>query len=188
MDYFLYLKNSNQICFFDFFTKNIFNFILEFGLYELKVYFCPKFSTMDLTKILSISGKPGLYKLVGEAKNNLVVESIPDGKKFPAFPHEHISSLKEISIYTTSGDAPLQDVLKKIYEIQKGEAVASPKKMNATELKTLFEKVLPDYDQDAVYVSDIKKVFNWYNVLLSGNLLDFEEENQEVETAPKEEE
>ncbi|MBN2639264.1 MAG: DUF5606 domain-containing protein [Bacteroidales bacterium] len=137
---------------------------------------------MDLSKILSISGKTGLYKLVGEAKSNLVVESIPDGKRTPAFPHERISSLQEISIYTTNGDAPLLDVLKKIYEIQEGKTVDSVKKMDSKAIKALFEKALPDYDQDAVYVSDMKKVFNWYNILLSGNLLEFIEEEQADET------
>jgi len=139
---------------------------------------------MDLSKILSISGKAGLYKLVGEAKNNLVVESIPDGKRSPAFPHERISSLKEISIYTATEDVPLQDVLKSLYELKEGKAIESPKKMDSKAIKVLFEQILPDYDQDAVYVSDMKKVFNWYNILVNGNLLDFtEEETKEEETA-----
>lgn len=134
---------------------------------------------MDLSKILSISGKTGLYKLVGEAKNNLVVESIPEGKRTPAFPHERISSLQEISIYTAKEDVPLKEVLKNIYELKEGKAVESPKKMDSNAVKTLFEEVLPDYDQDAVYVSDMKKVFNWYNILLNGDLLDFTEEEEE---------
>lgn len=146
-----------------------------------------KILNMDLSKILSISGKTGLYKLVGEAKSNLVVESIPDGKRTPAFPHERISSLKEISIYTISGDAPLEDVLKNIHEIQGGKVVESPKKMTPKALKALFEKVLPDYDQDAVYVSDIKKVFNWYNILLSGELLNFSDEEKTTETKAEKE-
>ncbi len=137
---------------------------------------------MDLSKILSISGKPGLYKLVGEAKNNLVVESLSDGKRTPAFPHEHISSLKEISIYTASEDVPLEDVFKKIYEIREGKQVENPKKMNSSSLKAFFEEVLPDYDKEAVYTSDIKKVFTWYNQLLSKNLISF---NKEETTSEK---
>lgn len=136
---------------------------------------------MDLSKILSISGKPGLYKLVGEAKNNLVVESLTDGKRVPAFPHEQISSLKEISIYTASEDVPLEDVFKKIYEIHEGKQIENPKKMNSNDLKSFFEKVLPDYDKEAVYTSDIKKVFTWYNQLLSKNLISFNKEKTSTE-------
>ncbi len=134
---------------------------------------------MDFSKILSISGKSGLFKLIGEAKNNIVVESLTDGKKQPAFSHERISSLKEISIYTETGDEPLEDVLKKIYEVQQAKPVENIKKMSGNDLKTLFEKAVPDYDKDAVYVSDMKKVFTWYNILLDNNLLDFSEEEKE---------
>ena len=141
---------------------------------------------MDLSKILSISGKPGLYKLVGEAKSNLIVESLIDGKKMPAFAHERISSLQEISIYTTNEDLPLYDVLKKLHEMQEGKAVDNPKKMDSKALKALFEQVVPNYDQDAVYVSDMKKIFIWYNLLLEKDLLDFSEE--EVKESEKGEE
>jgi hypothetical protein len=138
---------------------------------------------MDFSKILSIAGKPGLFKLIGEAKNNIVVESLTDGKKQPAFSHERISSLKEISIYTETGDEPLEDVLKKIFEVQQAKPVENVKKMSGNDLKTLFEKAVPDYDKDAVYVSDMKKVFTWYNILLEKGLLDFPEEKNEDENA-----
>ncbi len=133
---------------------------------------------MDLSKILSISGKHGLYKLVGEAKNNVIVESLIDGKKQPAFSHQHISSLHEISIYTKTDDVPLADVLKKLHKVQEGKTVDKVKKMSGEDLKILFEKVLPDYDKNAVYVSDIKKVFTWYNILLENDLLDFTKEEE----------
>jgi hypothetical protein len=136
---------------------------------------------MDLSKILSIAGKSGLYRLAGEAKNNLVVESLTDGKKGPAFSHERISSLQEISIYTTGEDLPLHDALEKIYEMTGGEKVENPKKMSSAQLKELFKKAIPDYDEDSVYVSDMKKVFSWYNVLLEKELLDFSEEEKEEE-------
>ena len=136
---------------------------------------------MDLSKILSISGKPGLYKLIGEAKSNLIVESLIDGKRTPAFPHERISSLKEISIYTSDEDVPLNVVFKNLHEIQDGKPVDDPKHMDSNALKTLFEKVLPDYDKEAVYTSDMKKVFTWYNALLENDLLDFSEEEKENE-------
>lgn len=135
---------------------------------------------MDLSKILSISGKPGLYKLVGEAKNNIIVESLIDGKRVPAFSHERISTLQEISIYDENEDVPLNDVFKKIYEMQDGKPVLNPKKASSNEIKELFEKVLPDYDRDAVYVSDMKKVFTWYNFLLEKDMLEFPEEEEEA--------
>ena len=142
---------------------------------------------MDLSKILSIAGKPGLFKLVGEAKNNIVVESLIDGKRTPAFSHERISTLEELSIYTESEDVPLKDVLKNIYEKHDGKPISSPKKLSSNDLKKLFEEVLPDYNKEAVYVSDIKKVFNWYNFLLEKDLLDFtEEEPETVETEENE--
>ena len=144
---------------------------------------------MDLSKILSIAGKSGLYRLAGEAKNNLVVESLTDGKKGPAFSHERISSLQEISIYTTGEDLPLHDALEKIYEMTGGQKVENPKKMSSAQLKELFIKAIPDYDEDSVYVSDMKKIFSWYNMLLEKELLDFSEEEKEDEkTADKAEE
>ncbi len=138
---------------------------------------------MDLSKILSISGKPGLFLMVGEAKNNLIVESLTDGKKIPSFAHDRVSSLKEISVYTETEDVPLEDVLKNIFEHTNGKEVPNPKKASNEDLKKLFAEVLPDYDKDSVYVSDIKKILSWYNLLLSKELLNFEEENKEEDIA-----
>ncbi len=138
---------------------------------------------MDLSKILSIAGKPGLYKLAGEAKNNLVVESLIDGKRMPAFSHERISSLQEISIYTTGEDLPLYDALKMIFEMTGGQPVENPKKMSSDKLKTLFRKAIPEYDEDSVYVSDMKKVFTWYNLLLEKEILAFDEEEEKEKTS-----
>lgn len=132
---------------------------------------------MDLSKILAIAGKPGLYKMLAQTKNGLVVEGIPEGKKFTAFSHERISTLEEISIYTEGEDKPLKEVLKAIYDKQNGEAAPSHKVSN-DELKTFFEEAVPDYDKDNVYVSDIKKVINWYNALHKLDLLDFTEEEK----------
>ncbi len=134
---------------------------------------------MDLTKILSISGKPGLYKMVGEAKNKIIVESLIDGKRYPAFSHDKISSLREISIYTKDDDVPLEEVFKNIYKVMEGKPIENPKKMPSEELKKLFEKALPDYDRDAVYVSNMKSVFSWYNILLDNNLIDLDEEEKD---------
>ena len=134
---------------------------------------------MDLTKILSISGKPGLFKMVGEAKNNIIVESLIDGKKMPAFTHDRISTLKEISIFTEDEDVPLKDVLKNIFTMQNEQPVPDIKKASSNEIKALFEKALPTYDRDTVYVSDMKKIFGWYNLLLEKGLIDLVEEEEE---------
>ncbi len=141
---------------------------------------------MDLSKILSIAGKSGLFKLIGEAKNNIVVESIVDGKKQPAFAHERISSLHEISIYTETGDISLKEVLKNLFKLQEAKPIERVKKMSSNDIKALFEKVVPDYDKDAVYVSDMKKVFVWYNILLEHNLLDFSDDDEKKENTKTE--
>jgi hypothetical protein len=142
---------------------------------------------MDLTKILSISGKPGLYKMVGDAKNKIIVESLIDGKRYPAFSHDKISSLKEISIYTETDDIPLEDVLINIFKVQEGKPVSNPKKMAAADLKALFEKAVPDYDKDSVYVSNMKSVFTWYNILVENNLIDLESDKEAESTEPDKE-
>ena len=143
---------------------------------------------MDLTKILAISGKPGLFKMVGDAKNKIIVESLIDGKRYPAFSHDKISSLKEISIYTETDDIPLEDVFKNIYKVMEGKPIPNPKKMPGEELKKLFEKALPDYDRDAVYVSNMKSVFAWYNILLENQLIDLEDEQEQAPEENKNEE
>lgn len=121
-----------------------------------------------------------------QTKNGLVVESMIDGKKFTAFSHERISTLEEISIYTETEDRPFKEVLKAIFDMQEGKA-AIPHKSSNQELKDFFEKAIPDYDKENVYISDIKKVINWYNILQKQNLLEFEEEEPEqVEEVPDE--
>lgn len=136
---------------------------------------------MDLTKILSITGKPGLFKMVGEAKNNIIVESLIDGRKMPAFSHERISSLKEISIFTQDEDTPLKDVFKNIFRMQNEQPLADIKKASSNDIKALFEKALPNYDRETVYVSDMKKIFGWYNLLLEKGLIDLNEDEEEAD-------
>ena len=140
---------------------------------------------MDLSEILSISGKPGLYKMIAKSKNGLIVESFIDGKRISAFSQEKISSLEEISIFTEGEDLSLKEVLKKIFEKTEGKEAIDAKSPN-NKLKEFFEEAVPEYDKDRVYVSDIKKVLKWYNTLLEKELLDFseEEENKEPEDKP----
>jgi hypothetical protein len=136
---------------------------------------------MDLTKILSISGKPGLFLMVGDAKNKIIIESLMDGKRYPAFSHDKISSLKEISIYTETDDLPLEDAFKNLFKALDGKSIENPKKMSSADLKALFEKAVPGYDKDSVYVSNMKSVFTWYNILVENNLIDLKEEQKSGE-------
>ncbi|MBP3253085.1 MAG: DUF5606 domain-containing protein [Bacteroidales bacterium] len=132
---------------------------------------------MDLNAILSISGKPGLYKLISRTKSGALVESLIDGKRMPAFSKERISSLKDISIFTDGEDMPLQSVLQSIYRLENGGKCIEGKPSDK-ELKDYMEKVLPSYDKERVHVSDMKKLFAWYNILLDNKLIDLEEEDK----------
>ncbi len=135
---------------------------------------------MDLTKIVSISGKPGLFEVTGQGKNSVVVESLLDGKRFPAFAQDRMSSLEEISIFTTTEDMPLKVVFKNIHE-KMGETLDfEVKKLSTDALKEKFGEVVPDFDEEAVYPSDMKKVFNWYKLLTDKQMLDFTEEVEET--------
>jgi hypothetical protein len=141
---------------------------------------------MDLSKVLAISGKPGLYDSVAQTKTGVVVESLIDGKRFPAFAHERISSLAEISVFTVEDDLPLEDVFKKIYEKYEGKQ-AIDHKASGDDLKAFMLEILPEYDQDRVYTSDIKKIVMWYNLLVEKEMLDFTEKEEAVETEAGEE-
>ncbi len=132
---------------------------------------------MNLTGIISISGKPGLYRVVAQGNNNVIVESLEDGKRFPAHSNNKISALDDISIYTYEEDVPLKDVFASIYEKEKGGAAISHKE-SAAKLVEYMTKVLPKYDQERVYSSDIKKLFQWYNLLHKANALVPEEEEK----------
>ena len=133
---------------------------------------------MDLSKIVSISGKPGLYVVKSQAIGRLIVESVVDGKCSPAFARDRMSSLEEISIFSTDEDRPLKEVFKMIHEKMGDKVDFDFKKANNDELREKFAFVMPDYDEDAVYPSDMKKVFAWYQMLMDKNLLDFTEEEQ----------
>ncbi|MCI1647069.1 MAG: DUF5606 domain-containing protein [Bacteroides sp.] len=135
-----------------------------------------------LKTILSISGKPGLYKLVSQGKNMLIVESLSDKKRFPAYGNEKIISLGDIAMYTDSDDVPLKDVLQAMKVKENGAVVAiDPKKATTEELRDYLESVLPNFDRDRVHSSDIKKLIAWYNLLVSYGMTDFEEA-QDTET------
>lgn len=132
---------------------------------------------MDLTGILAITGKPGLYKLISQTKSGALVESLVDKKRMPAFAHERISSLKDITMFGNDEDKPLIDIFQNIYKIEDGKECISHKSSDK-ELKDYMEKVFPDYDKERVHLSDMKKLFSWYNILLTNNLIDLEQPEQ----------
>jgi len=137
---------------------------------------------MDLSKVLTVSGKSGLYELVTETKNGFIAETIPAGKRFPVFSHERISALEEISIFRSDDeDIGLGEIFKIMHEKHEGNISIDAKSDNDT-LKAYFEEIVPNYDKERVYVSDIKKVLSWYNILTENELLDFSEETEEEKT------
>ncbi|MBP5709414.1 MAG: DUF5606 domain-containing protein [Bacteroidales bacterium] len=133
---------------------------------------------MDLSKVLSITGKGGLFKLVSKAKTSFIVESFADGKRFPAFSSDGVAILENISIFTNDGDVPLMKVFQSIYKKENG-GKAPDILQDSEKLKAYFAEVLPDYDRDRVYVSNMKKVLSWYNILQENNLVDDKDEPAE---------
>lgn len=131
-----------------------------------------------LKDILSISGQSGLFKVISKGSKNLIVESLLTGKRLPAHSTNKVISLDDIAIYTSNGEVPLRIVLKKIAEKEDSKPCIDPKLSNDA-LKKYFLEVLPDYDQDRVYVSDIKKVLLWYTILQEKEMLNFEEESED---------
>ena len=128
--------------------------------------------------ILAIAGKPGLYKLVSRGKNNLIVESLDKAhKRMPAFATDRITSLADIAMFTDADDVPLMDVLDNLKTLEEGKLSSLDyKKANGDELQTYFAKVLPNFDRERVHGSDIKKLIQWYNILIDNGITDFKEE------------
>lgn len=128
--------------------------------------------------ILAISGKPGLYKLVSRAKNSLIVEALDGtGKRMPAFGSDRITSLADIAMFTETEDVPLMKVLASLRDLEKGKVTSlNYKKATPQELHDYFTKALPEWDQERVHNSDIKKLLQWYDILINAGISDFEEE------------
>ncbi len=131
-----------------------------------------------LQTILAISGKPGLYKLVSRAKNSLIVEMLDEShRRIPAFATDRITSLADIAMYTDTDDVPLHKVLTSLKTLEDGKAASIDiKKAAGDELREYFAKVLPDFDRDRVHNSDIKKLIQWYNILIANGISDFDNE------------
>ena len=141
---------------------------------------------MKLYKVLSISGKPGLYELKAQTRGGFVAESMLDGKKISVNMRHNVSLLSEIAIYTYTEEVPLREVFQKIYDKENGGEAISHKESKA-KLEDYFREVLPDYDEDRVYISDIKKILQWYNLLVSKGYNDFSkgDETAEADKTPK---
>ena len=133
-----------------------------------------------LQTILAISGKPGLYKLVSRAKNSLIVEILDEThRRLPAFAADRITSLADIAMYTDGDDVPLGKVLENMKQLEESkEASINYKKASGDELREYFAKVLPNFDRERLHVSDIKKLIQWYNILVNNGVTDFENEMQ----------
>ncbi|RED45997.1 DUF5606 family protein [Seonamhaeicola aphaedonensis] len=142
---------------------------------------------MSLEKVLSISGKPGLYKLIAQTRGGFVAESLLDKKRISVGIQTNVSVLSEIAIYTLTEEIPLKEVFKKIKVKENGQPTSVKAKDNKDTLEEYFFDVLPDYDEDRVYVSDIKKVIQWYNLLHQHDMLSFLDDSDEVQKLDEEE-
>ncbi len=132
-----------------------------------------------LKDILAISGYPGLYKLVAQNQKSIIVESLDTKKRIPVYQTTKVSALEDIAIYTTDEEIPLVTILEKIAKIENKAACSVSKNATNNDIKEYFEDILPNYDKDRVYVSDMKKVLTWYNILHALKMLNFEEKAKE---------
>lgn len=135
--------------------------------------------------VLSISGKPGLFRLISRGNNMLIVESIEDKRRLPAYAKDKVVSLADVAIYTDNGETPLSDVFELINKKESGKPVNIDLK-DKEALKTYFAEVLPSFDREHVYANDIKKVISWYNILINDGLTDFSVQTEENKETPAE--
>lgn len=141
---------------------------------------------MELKDILAISGQSGLFKFISQGRHGIIVEHLETKQRTNASAAAKVSALEDIAIFTNDEDMPLADVFKAIYEkVNGGEAISH--KASGNELKKFFGEAIPSYDEDRVYVSDIKKVINWYNILHKLEMLDFTEKEETEESENNEE-
>ncbi len=140
---------------------------------------------MELKDILAISGQPGLFKYVAQSQRGVIVESLLDGKRMNASATARVSSLTEISMFTEGEDIPLADVFTNIWNYTEGKEIISHKE-SADNIQAEFAKVLPEYDRDRVHVSDMKKCFAWYNLLVKAGFTEFKLPNYDNEEGAEE--
>lgn len=134
-----------------------------------------------LQTILSVSGKPGLYRLLSQGKNTLIVESLQTKQRLPILPKDKVVSLGDISMFTIEEDVPLSEVLTRVQEHQAGVPFAEELLKDGDALRETFGEILPNYDRERVYTSDIKKLFSWYNILLAAGITSYSDEEEATE-------
>ena len=142
---------------------------------------------MSLEKVLAIAGKPGLFKLIAQTRGGFIAESLVDKKRLSVSVQQNVSVLSEIAIYTLTEEVPLKKVFENIKKKEDGKQTSVKPKDSNDKLEEYFFEILPEYDEDRVYVSDIKKVIQWYNLLQAHNMLELEDDAPEKETSNKEE-
>ena len=140
-----------------------------------------------LKRILAISGKPGLYRLVSQGKNMLIVESLANGRRCPAYSHDKVISLGDIAMYTLDEDIPLSDVLTSLKAKADGKPVDLKTFEDDAAIRAYFKEVLPNFDDERVYTNDIKKLYNWYNTLIAAGITDFADKDAETQETGDEE-
>lgn len=138
-----------------------------------------------MEKIIAVSGRPGLYEIQSQTRVGVVAISLSDGKKIVTQPSDQVSVLSDIQIYTYAGEVPLETVFEKIHAKENGAAAGIFPKAPAAELKAYFSEVLPDYDEERVYASDIKKIVQWYGVLQAQKRFVFKKKAASKKAAPK---
>ncbi len=136
-----------------------------------------------LKDILSVSGKPGLFKLVTHGKNNMIIESLIDKQRMAALANDRVVSLGDISIYTETEEVPLIQVFAKIKAKEAGKEASIDPKSDTKVLRDYFESIMPNFDKEKVHNSDIKKIIVWYNLLVKNELTDFETKSEPTEEA-----
>ncbi|MDR2622928.1 MAG: DUF5606 domain-containing protein [Dysgonamonadaceae bacterium] len=141
-----------------------------------------------IKKILSVSGKSGLFKMVSQGKNMFIAESLIDQKRIPVYPRDKVVSLGDISIYTDEEEIPLSKVFNVIKEKENGKPIDYNPAIKPDELRNYFAEILPNFDRDKVYPSDIKKIMNWYNLLINTGNTDFEKKEEGEQESDKTEE
>ncbi|MDR0798909.1 MAG: DUF5606 domain-containing protein [Dysgonamonadaceae bacterium] len=141
-----------------------------------------------LKEILSVSGKPGLYKLISQGKNMFIAESLIDHVRIPVYMRDKVVSLGDIAVYTDEEEVPLAEVFKKIKEKEAGKPIEFALTIQPAELRDYFASILPNYDRDRVYPSDMKKIMSWYNLLVKENRIDFDTPEETGESEEKTEE
>ena len=146
----------------------------------LKIY-----QTMDIKDFIAISGQPGLLKMITQGKSLLIAENLLTGQRIPVHQSAQVSSMEEIAIFTETEDKPLKEVILEIYQKEEGKTILDPKKSTDDQIRTYFASILPTYDKSKVYVSDMKKIYTWYNILVTSGKIDWTATEPEAEKTPE---